>query len=291
MTQPALIPESPPSKAYAVVDLSQIEANDKLIGDEPTPAFVRTIKQYGFMHNVGLLVAENGDLHRVLYGRKRIKAARQLGLETVPAFIYSVDQGIGAVLTMIENEQRKPNIATDLDVLETMAKENATDDDIKLATGMDPATLTSRKRLLRLIAPLRQALREGKMLESAAVEAARLSEADQAKLVQRLTEEDYIRVKDVRAVRERKRKAAEAQIPDELFATPGADALEPSRQNEETKQTETSFTGQMLIHRVTSYGAEFSVPVEAFRRALSDAWMSHNGGDGPVVEFRILSGA
>lgn len=220
-----LLPDETPAPVFALVQVDDIEPDEYLVGDPPSKAFVDTVRQFGLIHPVGLRYTLDGPL-AVIYGRRRVKAARVVGLSQIPAMIWQCDVTLSDVLTLVENEQRKRNPLAALDTIERLAEQGATDEDICLAVGMPLGTLQAQKRLFRLIPPLRQAAREGKLLASGATEAARLPVEQQTQLVQVLEDEGQITVQAIRQVRRVRLEAAVQALPESLFATPGAEGFE-----------------------------------------------------------------
>jgi len=213
-----LIPNEPLPRAFAVVPLADIQPDDELYGDPPSPAFVANIKAQGVLHPVGLVECSSGPyMYRVLYGRKRIKAQRQLGRDHVPAMIFPPHTTYEQVMTVSENAQRAANPVTDVEAIDNLLRRGATVEQMAEAFGLTVPQVRARMRLLRLIGPLRAALRDCKMLSSAATEAARLPEADQQRLADLLATQDTIRVKDVREMRRVRRDEAMTALPGALF--------------------------------------------------------------------------
>ncbi len=88
------------------------ELPEDLLGPEPEQGFIASIQKYGFLQPIGLL--EDGDRYQVAYGRRRIRAARMLGLISIPSLIYPLGWTPAHVLTLIENTHRTDNLAANL---------------------------------------------------------------------------------------------------------------------------------------------------------------------------------
>ena len=73
--------------------------------DEGADALTRSISRYGILHPI--LVRECKDGYRVLCGSRRLRAARALGMETVPCRVMDLSEREGAELIFAENTHRK----------------------------------------------------------------------------------------------------------------------------------------------------------------------------------------
>jgi ParB-like chromosome segregation protein Spo0J len=82
--QLSLIPEKLVTPKARKVILTELPKD--LSGPEPEQGFLDSIRRVGFLHPIGLI--EDGDRYQVAYGRRRIRAARSLGLISIPALIY-----------------------------------------------------------------------------------------------------------------------------------------------------------------------------------------------------------
>jgi len=94
---------------YRLFPLEWFPANADLDGPEPTPDFVKSVKDEDQIHPVIVAVLLD-DSHFIVDGGRRIKANRVLGKTTVEAIIrYGVPRDVALRWRMESNEQRKPN--------------------------------------------------------------------------------------------------------------------------------------------------------------------------------------
>lgn len=184
-----LLPDKPVTPKFALVDLSELP--QILPSSIPDKAFIGSIEKFGILQPIGLIESDRGYL--VAFGRRRILAARKIGLISVPAVIYPVGWTLGEVLTLVENQQRKDNLVAFLEAIESLRLQ-ATPEEICGAVGISKAELYKAIRLIDgLIPELRLALTEGRMSSSCACQAIKLTQQQQ----QTLAQLSVIRAKDV----------------------------------------------------------------------------------------------
>jgi ParB/RepB/Spo0J family partition protein len=187
--QLSLIPEklvSPKSRKVVLTELPE-----DLSGPEPDQGFIESIQKYGILHPIGLI--EDGDRYQVAYGRRRIRAARTLGLISIPSLIYPLGWTPAHVLTLIENTHRTDNLAAKLEAIEALRK-RATPEEICTAVGLSLPELNKAIKMLNDLAPeLREAMKEGRIKTTTAQKASKLSVEQQ----QALAKQDTIKAKDL----------------------------------------------------------------------------------------------
>ena len=125
-----------------------------------------SIKEHGIM--VPLVVTRSGDGYELIAGERRLRAARNLGMKTVPAIVRSASEQQKLELALIENIQRQ-----DLGALEEATAYKALLDEFNLTqaqvsarVGKSRSEVANTIRLLDLPEEVRSALREGKLTRS-----------------------------------------------------------------------------------------------------------------------------
>jgi ParB/RepB/Spo0J family partition protein len=189
MTQQlSLIPDklvTPKARKVVLSDLPE-----DLMGPEPDPEFVESVRKFGILQPIGLV---EGDPYQVAFGRRRIRAARAIGLISIPAQIYPQGWTPASVLTLIENKHRKDNLPAQLDAIATL-RLSATPEEICIAVGMTQPELAQAIKMLDALVPeLRDAMRDGRIKATTAKQAAKLPIEQQ----QELAKQDIIKSKDV----------------------------------------------------------------------------------------------
>jgi|GEM_PF-4775864 len=204
-----LLPEQPVSPEIRQVSVKELP--EQLPGSEPGKAFIQSVEKFGILQPVGLIESNFG--YHVAFGRRRIKAARLLELDSIPAHIYPADWTPTEVLTLVENQQRRDNLAAKLEAIASL-RLKATMNEICLAVGVTKTELRSAIRLIDgLIPELRLALAEGRMTASTAQKAVRLAPEQQ----QTLAEFETIKGKDVEHLLRVNSSASFGKLPDSLF--------------------------------------------------------------------------
>lgn len=158
----ALLPDTPPRREVAISDV-------RLPGSQPRERFSETgirelaasITRHGILQP--LVVAEDGDVFRLIAGERRLRAAKTAGLSHVPVFIRSDETQRHFELALIENLQRH-----DLTPLEEakaferlLAESELTQDGLAKQLGVSRGKIALALRLLNLPAEARRALDEG----------------------------------------------------------------------------------------------------------------------------------
>jgi ParB family transcriptional regulator, chromosome partitioning protein len=218
MEQLRLIPDEPTVPEKIDVALTDLPLDSDLLGDPPAPKMVESIRRFGVLQPIVLVVHAGG--YQVAAGRNRIKAARAAGLQIIPAHIYAAGWTAAALLTLTENEHRRRNPAADLRAIEALLAQGASEREICAAVGMAPQALRARLRLQALIPPLRAALDAGTLRTSVAEAAARLAPDHQQQLATALATHGKLRMQDVRQAAQALAANAIRRLPDDLFATP-----------------------------------------------------------------------
>jgi ParB family chromosome partitioning protein len=152
-----------------------------------------SIAEHGVLQPLLVTLSPSGTGYQLIIGERRLQAAEQAGLETVPVIVRQVSEQQQLVLALIENLQR-----TDLNPLEAAEGYNQLIEEFSLShesvasqVGKSRTTITNTLRLLKLAKPIQQALREGKISEGHARAILGLSKAQaQSAALQTILKED-----------------------------------------------------------------------------------------------------
>jgi len=229
--QPTLLPEAPLAIEATDVPLSALPDDDALVGPPPSRELVEAIRAVGVLVPIAVVVRPTRRRtpggYDVIAGRRRIKAARLVGLERIPAVIVEApDQGPLPDALTIQLQQQKGNPAAELRAIERLVAQGADESAISRATGMAVGTIRARLRFRRLVPGLRSAFEAGAISTHVAERSARLSVAQQEGLVETLDEKGRLISTDVHAARDARAAAALAALPlAELHAAPDATEL------------------------------------------------------------------
>jgi ParB family chromosome partitioning protein len=134
--------------------------NDDQLGE-----MAQSIKEHGILQP--LVVVRDGKNYQLIAGERRLRAAKLLGLATVPAIIRSFSQQEQLEVAVIENIQR-----SELNLLELASAYATLNDQFSLTldqiaqrVGKAPSTVGNIMRLLNLPHEAKQALNDGLIVE------------------------------------------------------------------------------------------------------------------------------
>ncbi len=197
------------------IPVEKIISEEELQPGVVAPTY-KSVSHLGMLFQEVVLVGQD-DLYRIVAGRRRVQAARQAGLETVPALVLQsgTPEAILATITVVENMSRRPNPAVEAESLSTMmAAYKWSQHDIAERLGIPVSHIKSSLKLFKLIPEFFMQLKEGKISLSIARVLRELPHERQREL---LSEEILTLAAVSGALRSKK---LENLIPSELFRLP-----------------------------------------------------------------------
>ena len=122
-----------------------------------------SIKEKGVLQPI--LVRKHEDGYEVVAGERRLRAAKDLGLEQVPVIIKNVTDREALVLALVENIQREElNAIEEAQGFKRLMEEfQFTQEAVAEAIGKDRSTVTNLLRLLRLPEEIQKQVAEDKL--------------------------------------------------------------------------------------------------------------------------------
>jgi ParB family chromosome partitioning protein len=199
--------------------------------EEALSQLADSIREVGVLQPV--LVRPTGDgKFELIAGERRWRAARRVGLQTIPALVRETDDAAALEQALVENVHRD-----DLNPLEEAAAYQQliedfglTHDEVAARVGRSRATVTNTLRLLQLPPAIQKAVQEGKLSNGHA--RALLGTPDRAfqeQLAKQIVAEDLSVRATEDAVREHQgeRNGAAPSGTDASPTTPGARKLRP----------------------------------------------------------------
>lgn len=188
-----------------------------LPGPRPTAAFVRSVQRIGVVKPIVLVERESGT-YDLRDGRRRVLAAREAGLTSIKAVLYTKEDVRPELLTLTLNAQRSDNAVAELDALRALLKQGASEGDIARDTGMPVATIRRRLRLAAIMSePLWQAVKKGDVTVAVAEAVAKLPAAARDRINDTLEEKGTVSAADVAEQRRVRAAASQAELPEEMF--------------------------------------------------------------------------
>ncbi len=153
---------------FAEIEVDQILANPQQprtnFNEEALQELALSIKQKGIVQPI--IVRRTGEQFELIAGERRLRAARLVGLERIPAFITDVDDGSEALeLALIENLQREDlNALEQAEGFQRLTKRyGLTQEQISERVGKSRAAVANTLRLLNLPRDVQASLRAGRI--------------------------------------------------------------------------------------------------------------------------------
>jgi ParB family chromosome partitioning protein len=151
-----------------------------------------SVREHGVIQPLIVSPGKNG-IYTLIAGERRLQAARNAGLKTVPVVIrHATDQQF-LELALIENVQRADlNAIEEAEAYRHLEKEfNLTHEEIASRVGKNRATITNTIRLLDASAAVKQALVNGQITEGHARAMLKLSAKEQEELLNKIITLDF----------------------------------------------------------------------------------------------------
>ncbi len=150
------------------IPVRNIEANPwqprSKFDEEALDELADSIKEIGIIQPITVRQLENGN-YQLITGERRYRAARKLGLKSMPAFVRSADDQGMLEMALVENIQRE-----DLDAIEVaisyqrlIEECNLTQENLSGRVGKKRSTVTNYLRLLKLPAEIQLGIRDRKI--------------------------------------------------------------------------------------------------------------------------------
>ncbi|MEX0748436.1 MAG: ParB/RepB/Spo0J family partition protein [Candidatus Saccharimonadales bacterium] len=154
-------------------------------------ALAASISEHGILQP--LVVQPAGERYQLIAGERRLRAAKQLGLDELPAIVRSFSEQQSLELALIENIQREQlnPIETGAAYQKLMDQFNLSAVEVAKRVGRDPSTIKNTLRLLKLPLEAKRALVEGKISEGHARAILSAPLAQQAALLDSIIEQGW----------------------------------------------------------------------------------------------------
>jgi len=226
----ALIPQRAPTAAGSIdIPLARIRENPRQprlrMDDTALASLAESIRQHGVIQPI--LVTETIDGYTLVAGERRVRAARMVGLDHVPAIVRQLADRQQLELALVENLQRE-----DLDPMEAahayrqlMDEFSFTQEDLATRVGRARSTVANTLRLLDLHPAVQEALASSLITEGHARAIGGLPTEAQAPAVTSVIADDLsVRQTEelVRRVREPRAERAASHV----VADPDAERVE-----------------------------------------------------------------
>ncbi|EOS45266.1 ParB/RepB/Spo0J family partition protein [Lachnospiraceae bacterium JLR.KK009] len=180
-----------------------------VVEDEMLSELAESIKEFGIVTPIITRPKEDGDGYEIIAGQRRVRASELAGLNTIPAFVLSLDHD-RAIITLVDSNLQRENILPSERAFAYKMKSEAmkrqgfrtdltssqvgtrlrTDDKVAQGFGVGRMTVQRFIRLTELIAPILQMVDEGKIALTPAVELSFLKKDEQENLLATMESEE-----------------------------------------------------------------------------------------------------
>lgn len=156
-----------------------------------------SIREHGVLQP--LLVRKGRGGYEVVAGHRRLRAAREAGLRSMPAVVAECSDAEAAVMALVENLQREAlSPIEEAEAYRRILEEfHWTQEQLAAKVGLSQATVANRLRLLRLPGEIREALHGGVITERHGRALLRLENEEEMRRVFKLVVEGDLRVQEV----------------------------------------------------------------------------------------------
>jgi len=137
----------------------------KVFQPEALDELSESIRHHGILQPLSVRRKDNG--YELISGERRLRAARQAGIDDIPCIIMNMDDRESGMAALVENLQRQ-----DLDFLEEAAgiarllqEWDLSQEQAARLLGKSQSAVANKLRILKHSEPVRRALREAKLTE------------------------------------------------------------------------------------------------------------------------------
>ncbi|MFH1360751.1 MAG: ParB/RepB/Spo0J family partition protein [Candidatus Omnitrophota bacterium] len=158
----ALIPDQEKSEGVMYLKTAQIKDSSLQPRQDYDPKkledLIASIKEKGVLQPI--LVRKRDDGFEIIAGERRLRAARELGMDDMPVIIKSATDQEALVLALVENIQREElNAIEEANAYKRLINEfQYTQDVVAQSVGKDRTTITNILRLLKLPLEIQQSI-------------------------------------------------------------------------------------------------------------------------------------
>lgn len=138
----------------------------KYFNEEAIDELAQSIKAFGIIQP--LTIRKMGtDRYELVAGERRLRAAKKLGLQEVPAIIIDITDKDSAAIALLENLQREDlNYLEEAEAYYNLIKDHSyTQEQLAEIIGKKQSTIANKIRLLKLDDEIRTILLENKLTE------------------------------------------------------------------------------------------------------------------------------
>ncbi|MBQ8546699.1 MAG: ParB/RepB/Spo0J family partition protein [Clostridia bacterium] len=137
----------------------------KVFADDAILKLADSIRQFGIIQP--LIIRETAEGYELISGERRLRAAKELGMERVPCIINEASNEASAEMAIIENLIREDlNIFEEAEAIETLLDTySLTQEEIASRLSSSQSSIANKLRLLRLDKDEREKILKNKLTE------------------------------------------------------------------------------------------------------------------------------
>ena len=179
--------EIPKNKQVQDIELSKIKPNSYQprheFSEESIRELATTLDKDGLLQPI--IVREKGDDYEIVAGERRLRAAKHLAWEKIPAIVNNMDDSQAASLALIENLQREDlNPIDEAQAYNNLMKlNNLTQTTLAQNIGKSQSYVANKLRLLKLTPKVQSYLASGEISSRHGRCLVGLSEKDQGRVL------------------------------------------------------------------------------------------------------------
>jgi ParB family chromosome partitioning protein len=138
----------------------------KFFDEEAIEELAQSIKIYGIIQPLSVRrMGENS--YELVAGERRLRAAKKLGLDTVPVILIDITDKDSAAIALLENLQREDlNYIEEAEAYHNLIQDHSyTQEQLADTIGKKQSTIANKLRLLKLSSEIRKNLLDNKLTE------------------------------------------------------------------------------------------------------------------------------
>lgn len=160
-----------------------------------------TVKTYGVCQPITVRLI-NGKSYELVSGERRLRAAKNAGLETIPAIVVSMSDNKSAIIAMVENLQRQNlNFIEEAEGYNNLINDyGLTQEELAQKMGKSQSAVANKLRILRLPKSILETIHENGLTERHARALLKISDEIIQKSILDKVIEDDLNVKNTEAL-------------------------------------------------------------------------------------------
>ncbi|MDQ1432649.1 MAG: ParB family transcriptional regulator, chromosome partitioning protein [Actinomycetota bacterium] len=133
--------------------------------EEALALLADSIREVGVLQPVLVRPVDDGESYELIAGERRWRAARRVGLQTIPALVRETDDASALEQALVENLHRDSlNPLEEAAAYQQLIEDfGLTHDDVAARVGRSRATVTNTLRLMQLPPAIQKLLQQGKL--------------------------------------------------------------------------------------------------------------------------------